>query len=135
MAQQRTSSRGMANQLLRQGMSRPALPPPRLTTNVYETQDGDAYVVEIAVPGLRPEEIVIEATATDLTVSTQPQQAEGEAGRRYVQRQQSPTPMSRVIEFPGEIDTDNIQANLEHGFLRIHVPKATAARRKVIRLG
>jgi HSP20 family molecular chaperone IbpA len=43
--------------------------------------------------------------------------------------------MSRVFEFPTELDTDNVRATLENGMLRIRVPKAAAARRRVIRVG
>jgi HSP20 family protein len=113
----------------------PALPPPRLTADIYETAGGEAYVIEIPVVGLKPDEIVIEATSDNLTVSTQPQQAESESNRRYIQREQSVGPMSRLFEFPEEIDTDRVQATLENGILKIHAPKAAAGRRKVIRLG
>jgi HSP20 family protein len=113
----------------------PALPPPRLTADIYETAGGEAYVIEIPIPGLTPEEIVIDVTSDSLTVSTRPQQAESESNRRYVQREQSVGPISRLFEFPEEIDTDQVQATLENGILKIHAPKAAAGRRKVIRLG
>lgn len=108
--------------------------PSRLTANIYETGGGDAYVVEIPVPGLESEEIVIEVDPFTLTVRTEPRQAE-DAGRKYIQREQSVGPMSRVFDFPMEIDPDNVQATLERGILRIRVPKAAAGRRKVIRVG
>lgn len=41
----------------------PALPPPRLTADIYETAGGDAYMIEIPVAGLKPDEIVIEANS------------------------------------------------------------------------
>ncbi len=113
----------------------PALPPPRLTADIYETVDGDAYVIEIPVAGRKPEEINIDATSESLTVSTKPQQAEGDTGRRYIQREQPAQPLSRLFEFPVEIDTDNVRATLENGILKIHVPKAAAGRRKVILVG
>jgi HSP20 family protein len=110
----------------------PALPAPRLIADIYETAGGDAYVVEIPVPGLGPDEIIVEATSDSLTVSTRPQQPEPEPGLRYIQREQTVRPMSRLFEFPVEIDTDQVRATLEHGFLRIRVPKAAVGRRKVI---
>src|SRR5258706_13997501 len=57
----------------------PALPPPRLTADIYETLAGEAYVIEIPIPGLTPEEIVIDVTSDSLTVSTRPQQAESKS--------------------------------------------------------
>jgi 6-phosphogluconate dehydrogenase len=40
---------------------------------------GEAYVIEIPVPGRKPEEIVIDVTSDTLTVSTRPGQAESES--------------------------------------------------------
>jgi HSP20 family protein len=91
-------------------------------------------MVEIPVPGLQASEISIEATADLLTVSTQPAEQNGETSRRYLWQEQPRGPMSRVVEFPVEIDPDNISANLEAGMLKIRVPKAAASRRKVIKL-
>ena len=42
----------------------------RLTADVYDTPGGEAYVIEIPVPGLSPDEIVIEVEAGMLTVRT-----------------------------------------------------------------
>jgi HSP20 family molecular chaperone IbpA len=43
--------------------------------------------------------------------------------------------MSRIFNFPVEIDSDNVQATLERGILQIHVPKEAAGKRKIIRVG
>ena len=53
---------------LRATLARPALPPPRLTTDIYETAGGEAYILEIPVPGRTPEDITLEATGSVLTV-------------------------------------------------------------------
>jgi HSP20 family protein len=107
----------------------------RLSANVYETAGGETYVIEVPVPGLTPEEILIEVDVDTVTVRTQPRQAGSEDGRTYLQREQLLEPRSRVLEFPTELDTDNVRATLENGLLRIRVPKAAAARRRVIRVG
>lgn len=105
-----------------------------LPSNVYETPGGEEYVIEVPVPGIKPDEIVIEVTVGTVTVSIEPK-PEDETGRKYFQREQSLRPMSRIFEFPMDLDTDNVRATLENGMLKIHVPKAIAARRKVIRIG
>ncbi|TAK34911.1 MAG: Hsp20/alpha crystallin family protein [Chloroflexota bacterium] len=134
MVQQWNPFRETIDQFLHEASGRPSLPPARLTADVYETTDGEAFVVEIAVPGVKPDEIKVEAAGDSLTVSTQPQQAEPETGRRYFRREHPAGPMSRIIDFPEEIDTDNTQATLEHGILKIHVPKAAVSRSKVIKV-
>ena len=108
----------------------------RLRANVYETAGGETFVLEIPVPGLTRDEILIEVDVDSLTVRTEPRPDEAaEAGRNYLQREQMNEPMSRIFEFPSEIDTDNVRASLDSGMLRIRVPKAAAARRRVIRVG
>jgi HSP20 family protein len=107
----------------------------RLRANVYETAGGETYVLEIPVPGLTQDEIVIEVEPDTVTVRTEPRQDEAEGGRNYLQREQVTEPMSRIFEFSAEIDTDNVRASLENGILRVRVPKAAAARRRVIRVG
>jgi len=105
----------------------------QLRANFYENVGGDEYVIEVPVPGLEQSEIVIEADPESLVVRTEPRErAEGEG--KYIQREHTPEPMSRVFEFPQEIDTDNIRATLDKGILRIRVPKAAVGRRRVIRI-
>jgi HSP20 family protein len=121
-------------QLLQDLLRWPALPPPRLSADIYESLDGDTYVVEVPVPGLEPSEIAIDATADGLIVSTRPSRDDSQDTRRYVQLEQQGGPMSRVIEFPVEVDPDRIRATLAHGMLKIEAPKAAAGPHRVIQL-
>jgi HSP20 family molecular chaperone IbpA len=41
---------------------------------------------------------------------------------------------SRVFEFPMDLDTDHVRAELKQGVLRIEAPKAIAGKRRVIRV-
>jgi HSP20 family protein len=106
-----------------------------LSADVYETAGGEAYVIEAPVPGLKPDEINIEITIDSVTISTESQRSADEDGRKYFQREQPTGRMSRVFEFPMDLDTDNVQATLENGILKIRVPKAGAARRRVVKVG
>ena len=107
-------------------------PTAQLRANVYETPGGDSYVIEIPVPGVKPDEISIEVTVDTVTVRTEPRQQQDESERTYVQREHSVESMSRVFEFPRELDTDNVRATLENGILKVRVRKAIAAPAKVI---
>ena len=90
--------------------------------------------MEIPVPGLSADEIVIEATTDTMTVKTEPKPSEQDSERRYIHQEQAVKPMSRLFEFPEDIDTDNIGVTLKNGVLKLHVPKAAAAKPKVIRV-
>jgi HSP20 family protein len=103
-----------------------------LVADVYETSAGDAYVIEIRVPGLKPDEIDVQVDPYSVKVSTKPAPTNADAGRRYIVREHSARPMWRRFDFPVEIDKDNVKANLEYGMLRIVVPKQAAGKRKTI---
>jgi HSP20 family molecular chaperone IbpA len=57
------------------------------TADVYETAGGETYVIEVPVPGLRPDEIIIEVTIDTVTVSTEARESAEESGRKYFQRE------------------------------------------------
>jgi HSP20 family protein len=103
-----------------------------LVADVYETSEGDAYVIEIPVPGLKADQIDIQVDPYSVNVFTKPAQTNSDAGRRYIVRKHSARPMWRRFDFPVEIDKQKVKANLEYGMLRIFVPKAAAGRRKTI---
>jgi HSP20 family protein len=112
---------------------RPALPPPPAKADLYEPAGGEAYIIEMHLPGLKSEEIVVEATPGSVRVSTHPQQAE-ESGRTYIRREQEIRPWSRLFEFPMEIDPDRVRAGLENGILKIYAPKSLSSPPRVFRI-
>ncbi len=59
-------------------------PVSQLKADIYETPGGEAYVIEIPVPGVKPDEIGIEVTVDSITVSTQ--RKDPDSGRKYVPR-------------------------------------------------
>jgi HSP20 family molecular chaperone IbpA len=106
----------------------------QLSADVWETPGGEAYELEIPLPGIRPDEITVEVMACTVMVSTVPHAALAEPGRKYLQREHEPRPSSRIFELPMELDTDGMRASLEYGVLKIHAPIALAGRRKIIRV-
>ena len=87
---------------------------PEVATQVYDTPGGDAYVVEIPVADAKSGEIGVEATVDTITVTVRSQ--------------------SKVFEFPMDLDTDNVRAELRQGLLRIQAPKALAGKRRMVRV-
>jgi HSP20 family protein len=104
------------------------------TANVYETPGGEAYVIEVPVPGLTRQEIVVEVDVHTITVRTEPARTEEDEGRTYLVREHLAEPMARIFEFPADIDTDNVEVILEKGMLRIRAPKAAAGRPRVVKV-
>jgi HSP20 family molecular chaperone IbpA len=96
-------------------MSQPAQArAPEVTAQVYDAPGGDAYVLEIPVADAKADQIGVEATVGTITVTVRSQ--------------------SRVFEFPMDLDTDNVRAELRQGLLRIQAPKALAGKRRMVRV-
>jgi len=100
--------------------------------DVYESKDGQEYIVEAPLPGAKPEDIAITAMGNSLTIRYTTKGEEKVEKPNYVRHERYEGEMSRIITLPGSINPDNIQAKYERGILRLHVPKAEGAKPKQI---
>jgi HSP20 family protein len=89
--------------------------------DVYETEDG--YVLEIELPGLVRDEVVIEVRGVDLVVRGERQMASARSAafhrleRRY-------GAFARSFRFPDAIDSERVTAELRDGLLRVEAARA-----------
>jgi HSP20 family protein len=96
------------------------------------TEDADKFYVRAELPGVRSDDIEMQATAKNLSISGERKiEAENE-GVRYHRREREAGKFSRIITMPTEIDPDRIEAKLQDGILTIHVPKAEAVKPRQI---
>ncbi|GAA1160214.1 Hsp20/alpha crystallin family protein [Kribbella jejuensis] len=92
----------------------------------------DAYIVEIDLPGVSPDDLTLESSDRRLTVHGEVKHRE----RKGFLRQQT----RRVGEFhhsitlPGDVVTDQITADLKDGVLIIRAPKPATARSRRIQI-
>jgi HSP20 family protein len=110
-----------------------------LPLDVYE--ESDKYVVEAALPGVRPEDVDVQVQGNTVTISgrieqSQPeQQGQGQqGGRSYLVRERMGGQFSRSVTLPVEIDTEKCEAKFEHGVLRLTLPKTAAHQPKRIQI-
>ena len=95
--------------------------------------DNEAVFAEAELPGVKLDDIEVSTTHNLLTIKgsrsiSYPENAtvlRGERGQGTFER---------TIELPFEIDTDKVEAQFKHGVLRITMPKAEAARRKLVKI-
>jgi HSP20 family protein len=95
-----------------------------LPLDAYETEQ--SYVVRLAVPGLQPEQFEVTVQQNTLTVrgkieSQQPENV------RWLAREHLSGEFMRSVQFPSDVVTDQIEANLAHGILSITLPKTQQA--------
>jgi HSP20 family protein len=89
------------------------------SADVLETED--AYFLFAELPGVRREDIQLQAKGRRLEISGR-RQPLGE-NRTFVRMERSYGPFRRAFEAETAIDVDGITAELERGVLRVRVPK------------
>ena len=93
-----------------------------LAMDLSETEDG--YVVEAAVPGVKPEDIEITVENNVLTIKGETRQEKNEQQQHYHRVERSFGSFQRTIGLPTTVKADAIKATMENGVLRLEIPKA-----------
>lgn len=96
------------------------------------TEDADKFYIRAELPGVKSDDIQIQATAKNLSIAGERNiEAENE-GVRYHRREREAGKFSRIITMPTEIDPERIEAKMQDGILTIHVPKTEAVKPRQI---
>ena len=90
--------------------------------NVYEHENG--FSVEASVPGLKPEDLDITLQDNVLTISGEFRQEAPAQGTTTHRTERRYGRFSRSVALPTQVKSDAVSANLEHGILRMDIPKA-----------
>ncbi len=93
---------------------------------------GDAYEVELAAPGINPEQFDIQIQRGLVTVRVQQQSQQETERDGYLLREMSQGALVRSVQLPAEIDADHAEATYEHGVLKLRLPKVESARPRQI---
>jgi HSP20 family protein len=97
--------------------------------NVRETPD--AYVVEMAAPGMNREDFRIELDGDLLTITGERKAEEQKENERYARTEFSYQSFQRSFRLSKKVlDEDQIVAKYENGLLNIYVPKKEEAKAK-----
>jgi HSP20 family protein len=106
-----------------------------IPVDVFAT-DTDVYVIATA-PGIAPEELDVSIDGDALTLSGSvpnvAQSTEAE-GATWFLKENSHGQFRRTVTLPVEVDADKAEANVQHGVLRLRLPKAEAARPRQIKI-
>lgn len=93
--------------------------------DLYETDD--ALVLEMAVPGLDPEDLDLSLEGRQLTLRGTVAESEGE-DRRYWLQGVPRGSFTRSLALPVNVDAETIDARVRHGMLVLTMPKAQEAK-------
>lgn len=102
--------------------------------NVIE--HGGQYIVQVALPGVKPEDVEVTAHQTTLTVKARRDNllpnVENKAEQGFLLAEFGASTFERKVTLPKDIDGDHITAAFDRGILTITVPIAQHAQPKRI---
>ncbi len=86
------------------------------------TETGDAYLVEVELPGVKRDDIVIDLVGGELAISGEFKEKERQGLFRYRTRRTGQ--FSYRVTLPRDVDADEVQATLTDGVLTVRLPKS-----------
>jgi HSP20 family protein len=96
------------------------------------TEDKENYYVYAELPGVKPEALDIEATANNISISGERKIPPEDAGAKYHRKEREAGHFSRIVQMPGDINPETVDASLTNGMLSVRVPKAATEKPKKI---
>jgi HSP20 family protein len=97
-------------------------------------ETSEAYVVSADLPGVKKEDISIECSGNQLTLSAERKYESGE-GKRSERRERFYGSYQRSFTLPTGADADKIEASYEGGVLTVRIPKGETAKARKIEIG
>lgn len=117
------------NRLFDETLARERIEEPTLThgtwtplADVVETPE--AYLVEVELPGLSRDDVVVQAQGDEMVVRGERRADPSSRPEAFHRLERRHGPFARGFRFSEEIDPDGITAQFEDGLLQLTVPKA-----------
>lgn len=99
--------------------------------NIKET--ADAFMVEMAVPGLKKSDFQLDIDNQTLSISTERKEESEHREDNYTRREFGYSSFKRIFTLPDSVNDEKINANYQDGILNIHLPKKEEAKQKPAR--
>ncbi len=91
------------------------------SVNIRETEG--MFVVEVAAPGKKKEDFVLEIKDNILTISSEHKEEQEEKSENFMRKEFSYNKFSRSFTLPENVDKEKIKATYKDGLLLIDLPK------------
>jgi HSP20 family protein len=96
------------------------------------TDDKDAYYLRAELPGVKADDLSIESTDNNISISGERKIADAVQNAKYHRREREYGRFSRIVSMPKRINREKIEAKLADGILTIVIPKSEAEKPKQI---
>jgi HSP20 family protein len=101
-----------------------------LALDIAETPD--EILVKASLPGFKADEIDVRVDNGVLSIKADHTEEKEERGEHYYRRERHMGSLSRRVALPGIVSDADVQAELEDGVLKLHVPRREEAKPKRI---
>ncbi|MFW5699849.1 MAG: Hsp20/alpha crystallin family protein [Bacteroidota bacterium] len=99
---------------------------------VNVSENDDRFDIEMALPGLKKEDVKIDVEQDELTIKYEGNENEA-SGMNYLRREFRTNNFEKVFTLPESVNTDEIKATMNDGVLRIELYKKEEAKVKPAR--
>ena len=99
--------------------------------NVKETET--AFVIELAAPGLRKEDLKINVENNTLTIGYKSETKTEEKADKYTRQEFGFSSFSRSFRLPKTVNADAINAAYSDGILTVELPKVEVKEEKLVK--
>lgn len=96
------------------------------------TEDKDAYYVRAELPGMKAGEIELSVTGDSLSISGERRITNEGNDAKYHRRERESGKFSRILNLPGQVDVEKVDAKSVDGVLTIKLPKSEAVKPRQI---
>ena len=110
--------------LARERVEEPALLHGTWTPLADVLETPEAYLVEVELPGLSRDDVVVQAQGDEMVVRGERRADPSSRPEAFHRLERRHGPFARGFRFSEEIDPDGITAHFEDGLLQLTVPKA-----------
>lgn len=92
------------------------------------SENKDAFVVKMEVPGMEPGEIQVSIEDATLTVKGEKKQEKDQRDEKYHRVERSYGAFERMVRLPSAVDAGKATATFKNGVLTATLPKTAAAK-------
>ena len=96
---------------------------PRRTPPMDVADLGDHYEMRLEMPGIPKDDINIHVTSNSVEISAQYEENKEEKDKNWLRRERSCSSYYRALELPEDLKTNDVDAELEDGVLKLTLPK------------
>ena len=98
------------------------------------SETADAFVLKATLPGVRPEDVDVNATSEGVSIKAEVRADESTKDESWILRERRSGVFARSFTLPTQIDPNRIEANLENGVLTLTLPKSEAVKPKQVKV-